>query len=697
MGNSSSTAQSRALNLRRLLAPRHIAVFGGKWAAEVVRQSRRIGFQGAIWPVHPRHDTVEGLPCYRDVAGLPDAPDASFIAIPRETVPETVAALARRGAGGVVCFSSGFAEVGGEGIELQRRLMEAAGDMAIIGPNCYGVLNYLDGAALWPDQHGGKHVASGVAVITQSGNMGLNLTMQRRSLPFAYLLTVGNKAGINVHDLVDALLDDPRVSAIGLHLEGLDDVAAFSRSAIKALRRRVPLVVLKAGSSELGAETTVSHTSSLAGSDVLYDALFRRFGVARVHDPASLLETLKFVAVHGGLPGRRLISASCSGGEATLVADLAQPRGLELPKIPEPARARLHRVLGDRVSIANPLDYHTYIWGDLAAQTECFTGVMECRFDAHLLVLDFPREDRCTTPDWNTTLDAFVAARQASGDQARASVVASMPEGLSEAVGERLLAQGIAPMQGIPDCLDAIESAARVGAAQARVEQAVPLSAPGAPRHGAARTLDEWESKRALAEFGLTVPQGVVTHADGAPEAAVGVGWPVAVKALSHTLAHKTEAGGVALNLRNAGEVRAAVESMRGLSDHFLVERMAPAPVAEFIVGVHRDPQFGLALTLGAGGVLVELVQDAATVLLPATREQVSTALESLKVFPLLGGYRKRPAGDIHAMLEAVDAVVRYARANEDLLHELDVNPLLVLPEGQGVVAVDALIRLHVD
>ena len=679
-------------NLRRLLAPRHIAVFGGRHAAEAIRQCRANGFAGEIWPVHPRHETVEGLRCYRDVSDLPSAPDASFIAAPKEATVEIVAALAQRGAGGAVCYASGFAEVGGEGIALQRHLIESAGDMAIIGPNCYGVLNYLDGAALWPDQHGGERVERGVAILTQSGNIGLNLTMQRRALPLAYLIAVGNKAGAGLDDLVDALTDDPRVTAIGLHIEGLDDVAAFSRAAIKALERGIPLVALKSGSSTLGAQVTMSHTSSLAGPDGLYDALFERLGIARVHEPAALLETLKFLHVHGSLPGKRIISASCSGGEASLVADLAQPRGLEMPSLPEAARLQLHAVLGDKVSIANPLDYHTYIWGDLPAQTACFDGLLACGFDAHLLVLDFPREERCTAVDWNTTLDAFVAAHRQRGGVA--VVASSMPEGLPEAAAKRLLAEGIAPMQGLADCLEAIRAAAEIGAAQARRDRVLPLRPVAAPGKVPVRMLDEWASTQALAGQGLVVPAAEVVIAHVAVAAAERIGYPVVVKAVSETLAHKTEAGGVKLNLRNADEVRAAVAAMRHLSDRFLVERMARDVVAELIVGVHRDPQFGLALTVGAGGILVELLKDAVTLLLPASREDIRAALAKLKTWPLLTGFRGRPEGDVDAVVDAVMAVARYADAHASTLQELDVNPLLVLPRGQGTLAVDALIRL---
>ena len=688
-----ATATATATDpLRRLLSPRHVAVFGGRAAAEVVRQCQHLGFAGEIWPVHPRHEFMEGLRCYPDVAALPAAPDASFIAVPRQGTIELVAELSAHGAGGVICYASGFAEVGGEGVAMQQQLVAAAGDMALLGPNCYGMLNYLDGVALWPDQHGGQRLARGVAIVTQSGNIGLNLTMQTRGLPLACLITVGNKAGASIEAIVEALLLDPRISAIGMHIEGLDDVAAFSRVALQALRQRVPLVALKAGSSDLGAQITMSHTSSLAGPDALYQALFQRLGVARVHDPAGLLETLKFLHVHGALPGRRIVSASCSGGEASLVADLAQARGLEMPALPAPAHQRLHAVLGNKVNVANPLDYHTYIWGDLAAQTECFAGLLDCRFDAHLLVLDFPRQDRCAADAWQTTVDAFVAAQ--AGHGARGLVVSSLPEGLPEPVARQLLAQGIAPMQGLADCLDAISHAADIGAAQHRAATITPLQAPVPLTLAGARLLDEASAKQALARFGVPVPVGqVLGRAQVLPYAAA-LGYPVVLKALAPGLAHKTEAGAVRLNLQNDAELDAALDAMAPLSEQFLVEQMVRGALAELLVGVQRDAQFGLTLTLGAGGVFVELLRDSVTLLLPVTRVDLLQALQTLQMWPMVTGYRGRAHGDVEALLDAVQATVAYATAHADRLLELDVNPLLVLPVGRGVLAVDVLIRL---
>ncbi len=243
-----------------------------------------------------------------------------------------------------------------------------------------------------------------MAVVAQSGNIAESLTMQRRSLPLAQVVTIGNAAVTGVVELVEGMLADPRITAIGLHLEALPDVAALSRVALEALRRRVPLVVLKAGSSDLGASLALGHTSSLAGSDVLADALFRRLGIVRVHRVEAFVETLKLLHVHGGLPGTRVTSASCSGGEAAHVADVAPACGVTLPPLDETTSRALRAVLGERVAVRNPLDYQTYIWGDGDALTTCFTALLGADADLHLLVLDLPRSDRCDPADFETAV-----------------------------------------------------------------------------------------------------------------------------------------------------------------------------------------------------------------------------------------------------------------------------------------------------
>jgi acyl-CoA synthetase (NDP forming) len=684
-----------ASRLQRLLNPRSIAVIGGRPAAVAVEQCLAIGYAGRLWPVHPNREHLGGLPCVPDVSQLPAVPDAAFVAVNRERTIEVVAELARLGVAGVVCHASGYAEDGDHGARLQRDLVAAAGDMALIGPNCLGFVNYLDGAALWPEQHGGGRVESGVALIAQSGNITENLTMQRRSLPIAAVVTVGNSAVTGVVELVEAMLDDPRITAIGLCLEEIPDVAAFSSVAIEALRRRIPLVALKAGSSELGAQVTLSHTSSLADSDVLVDALLRRLGIARVHDVDTLLETLKLMHVHGCRPGTRITSASCSGGEAALMADLVHQTGLEMPAFGEETRSRLREVLGDRVAVRNPLDYHTYIWGDGDQLTECFTALLDTDIDQHLLMLDFPRADRCDVSEFETTITAFQSAQRKTG--ARACVVSSLPESMPEGIGRRLLEAGIAPMQGIRACLAAISASDRVGIAQAAVDSVLPLPAPAATTGGPVVTWDEVEAKAALATYGVPVPRSAVADsADELPGLAAGLGFPVVLKAVSAGIAHKSDVGGVAIDLGSEDAVRRAATGMAGLApegppQRFVVEQMVGGALLELLVGVQRDARLGLGLTLGAGGILVELLDDTATLLLPTTRAEIRDALTGLRVGPVLLGFRGR-AADLDAVVDAVEAIAAFASDHADRLVELEVNPLLVLPEG--VMAVDALIRL---
>jgi acetyl-CoA synthetase len=680
--------------LQRLLHPRSVAVIGGRPAEVSVQQSLAIGYAGDLWPVHPKRDRLAGVPAYAGLDALPGVPDAAFVAVNRERSIEVVRELARLGCAGVVCHASGYAEDGPEGAALQRELVAAAGEMALIGPNCLGFVNYLDGAALWPEQHGGVRVDSGVAIVAQSGNITENLTMQRRSLPVAAIVTIGNSAVTGVVDLMAAFLEDPRVTAIGLCLEEIPQVAAFSEVALEALRRRIPVVALKSGSSQLGAQVTLSHTSSLADSDVLVDALLRRLGIARVHDVDTLLETLKLLHVHGAGSGRTNASASCSGGEAALLADTAHRVGLTMPALSDDVRARLHGVLGERVSLRNPLDYHTYIWGDRQKLTDCFTALLESGFDQHLLMLDFPRADRCDVSEFETTVAAWEAASATTG--AATCVVASLPESMPEEVAQRLMGSGIAPMQGIWSCLAAIDAASRIGAAQDSVAETLPLPRARGPVTGTITTFDEVDAKAALAAYGVPVPESALAATpEEAATVAARLGFPVVLKAVADGLAHKSDVGGVVVGLATEDDVRRAAGAMSEVAERFLVERLVPGAMLELLVGVQRDPRLGLGLTVGSGGVLVELVDDSATVLLPASRAEIRTALSELRVGPVLSGFRGRSA-DLDAVVSAVEAVAAYAVAHADRLVEIEVNPLLVLPasDPRGAVAVDALIRL---
>ncbi|OBY26456.1 acetate--CoA ligase family protein [Leisingera sp. JC1] len=670
-------------SLNRLFRPKTIAVIGGgAWCRLVIEQCQKMGFEGTIWPVHPKAEEVAGLPAFKDADSLPEAPDAAFIGVNRFATIEVVRALSARGAGGAVCFASGFLEAAAEdaeGADLQAQLLEAAGEMPFLGPNCYGFINYLDGALLWPDQHGGQRVEKGVALVTQSSNIAINLTMQKRGLPLAYVVTAGNQAQSGIAAIGEALLEDDRVTALGLHIEGFGDLRAFEGLAARARELGKPVIALKVGKSAEAQAATVSHTASLAGGDAGAGALLSRLGIPRLDDLPSFLETLKLLHAAGRLPSNRIATISCSGGEASLAADTGHARKVEFPPLNERQKTDLRAALGPMVALANPLDYHTYIWRDTEAMTKAFSAMMDPQLAMTMLIVDFPRDDRCDASDWECTIQAAIGSRERTG--ANVGLVATLPELLPEDVAARLMDAGVVPFCGLSEAIAACEAASLpLPDAPAALLLPTPTVEPD--------LVPEAEAKWQLSSYGLRTPRSKrAASATNARAVAVDVGFPVVLK--GEGVAHKTEAGAVTLNLNSGQEVSDAAFNMP--AERFLVEEMVTGAVAELLIGVVKDPAHGFVMTLAAGGTLTELMEDSASFLLPASDAEVEAALKSLRVSKLLEGYRGAPAADREAILRAIRAVEAYVVENALGLEEIEINPLLCTPSD--AVAADALMR----
>ena len=711
---------ARRRNLQRLLKPRHVAVIGGREAEVVAGECARIGYRGPVWPVNPRRESIGGHRCFGSVERLPHAPDAAFVAVPREAAIDTVARLAAMGAGGVVCHTAGFAEIGAQGARLEAALVEAAGEMALIGPNCYGFINYLDRAALWPFAHGGSCPGYGAAIVTQSGMLSSDLTMSRRSVPFAFMASIGNQSVVTLADCVDVFSEFGGVRAIGLHVEEIPDVADFSAAVRNAVRADIPVVALKTGVSEIGASLTAGHTGALSGDDDLYQALFDRLGVIRVATPAQLLETLKFLCVAGVPAGGRIAGLTCSGGAAAMLADYAQIAGLEFPPPTERTTEVLAGCLPHTATVSNPLDYTTPIWGQSERVRPVFDAVLRDPRDVAVIVQDYPLEGIDESKDsYLNDARSFIAATRAAGIPA--AVCSTLPENIDRETREMLIAEGVAPMQGIREAIDAIAGAVWHGRRRERLrrdarragdEAGAGLAAGtgtgvgvGAGvksvRVGPVKMLDEHQAKTRLRGAGMPVPAGRVTSARDAPDAAANLGFPVALKMVSHRLPHKTEAGAVALGIASRAEAEAAVARIRAdvgrhdagaLSDRFLIEEMVEPPVAELLVNVRTDPRFGLAMTLASGGVLTELVADAVTILLPEGRVELEEALGRLRVSRLLSGFRGAAPVDRTMIIDALSRLVAHlCREGNDVV-EVEINPLFILRDR--VCAVDALMRV---
>ncbi len=690
----------RQQNLSRLLSPRHIAFIGGRDAEVAIREAERIGFKGAIWPVNPKRATLAGHPCFASVDDLPAAPDGSFLAVPAPAAIVTTAKLAARGAGGVVCYTAGFREAGPAGQALEAELIQAAGDLALIGPNCYGVINYLDRAAMWPFAHGGGSPGYGAAIITQSGMLSSDITMSQRSLPLTHMISCGNQSVLSLEDFVDHLIDHPAVRAIGMHIEGLRDIPRFAEAALRAAEKGIPLVALKTGSSQIGASLTVSHTGSLSGTDDLYDALFARVGVIRVKSPAQLLETLKFLCVAGAPKGNRVAGFTCSGGGATMLADHAETIGLGFPSFAAEVQTVLTGLLPDIATVSNPLDYTTPIWGDPSRTGPVFASAIKgLQADSAVLVQDYPAAGLDESKGYyRADAGAFIAAAKAQGIPA--AICATLSENLDLETRDWLVAQGVAPMQGLTETLDAMCAAGLWHARRMQLRTNPPEALHRLAPQGPLITLDEADGKALLLGLGLPVPIGEV--ASGADLSAVAdrIGYPVVLKMMGPRLAHKSEAGAVAVGIASSAALEVALQQMRlnvaahdplALTDRFLVERMAPHPLAELLVNLRRDAQFGLVLTLGAGGVLVELLDDAATLLLPTTAQEIETALNGLKIARVLKGFRGTAKVDLVGLARFLSDLATMYAAHAASLAEMEINPLFVTSDGLWVV--DALVQ----
>ena len=668
-------------DLSRLLNPKSLAVIGGgAWGEAVLHQAKKFGYQGSLYAVHPVKPEIAGIIAYPSVIDLPEVPDAAFIGINREATIGAVERMRKLDAGGAVCFASGYAEASGEdisGTDAQARLLKAAGDMPILGPNCYGFINALDGVAVWPDQHGCKRLESGVAVLTQSSNISINMTMQTRGLPIGYMITAGNQAQTTQAHIALALLDDPRVTAIGLHIEGFGDLTHWEALAAKAHAKSVPLVALKVGKSTHAQAATISHTASLAGGDTAAQAFLDRLGILRSPDLPSFLETLKLLHVTGPLASNQISSISCSGGEASLVADMAEHHDLSFPKLTSEQKQSLFSALGPKVALANPLDYHTYIWRDEDAMTAAWSAMAAPHIALTLVVLDYPRGDICDPSDWACATNAALRMRKATGKPV--AVVATLPELMPEAIATQLMDGDVIPFAGLAEALNAVEAASS------------PRNTPSAepvlkrPLAENTETLSEFDAKAALAHHGLSVPNAIQTN-----HSATGLDaltFPVVVKA--EGMAHKSDVGGVILDCNSRAEVRDAMDSMTNATS-FHVEEMCDAG-AELLVGVTQDPAHGYLLTIGAGGILTELLNDTQSVLIPSTPEAIKQALTRLRMYPLLTGYRGAAPCDIDAITNAILAIQSYVIAQDGAVAEVEVNPLICGPDR--AVAADALIR----
>ncbi|MCR8547495.1 acetate--CoA ligase family protein [Salipiger sp. P9] len=703
-------SETQAHPLDALMAPASIAVIGasprGNRGTVILRNIRERGFEGALYAINPKYGEIEGVPCFPSISALPTKPDFLAIALPAAA---SVAALREAAAAGIpagLMIAGGFAEGSGIGADLQAEAQQIARDagMKICGPNCYGIVNVTTGAAPYSGGIVEPLTRGNVGFVLQSGALthALHDTLVGRGPGISAIVTSGNEAVVELAEYVDWLLDDPNTDVIALFIEGLKNPARFAEVAEKALRLGKPIVALKAGRTERGQRATLAHTGSVAGSDAAYEGLFCKLGVIRAEDIDDMRETLVLLASGQRPVGDGVAIASISGGITTMLTDLAETCGLNTPAPSAETQAKLAAALPDFGIANNPLD----TTGVLAENPAILAAVAEA-------FLSDPQVG-CFALALNTPLGT-------EGHRIRARMMAEAQAGIDKPlVCFSVTSYGVDPdvvqtlgEQRIPMLMGARETvlalsrwvwfeerrrafAADRGRLAAGKGQSLALPA-------GETVLAEREATALLQDYGMSfTPQGAATEAEAAATLAENLGFPVVLKIDSPDIAHKTEAGGVKLGLRDAGEVKAAFAEImtsaaaydaKARIDGVLVQKMAPKGF-EVLLGLTRHGAFGLQMAVGIGGTFVEILRQVALRPLPVSRADAEEMVDETLLGDLLGGFRGSGPYDRAALIEAILALSDAACDLGDRLDELDVNPLLVLPEGQGVMALDALIVL---
>jgi acetyl-CoA synthetase len=705
----------RRTDLQALLQPRSIAVVGasarpGSFGERTVRNLS--GFTGRLHLVNARYDHIDGHPCHASIAALPEAPELVVAATPMEAAEDVLRDCVAAGVGALVLYAAGFAETGKpERIALQARLAEAArhGGVRLVGPNCIGLLDYTNGAAISfvaVPRPPSPPTGPALGIVSQSGNLGFALAQAvEAGTSIGRVLTCGNSSDVDVADLVAALAEDPACSAIAMVFEGMSDPWRLLQAAEIAWQQDKPLVVYKLATGAQGAEAALSHTGSLAGSDAAYRAAFERAGVVLSETFEGLLELASFLAKAPAPRAAGVAVVSTSGGSAIMAADRAEARGIALPQPGDAARAVLESRIPEFGSARNPCDVTAQVLNDPESLRACADALFaDPAYGALILpngyAYDFatPRfamlgelaekHGKAACVVWTTQWLEGPGAREAEAEP-RVALFRSM---------DRCLA-AVAAWQARGARRSAASSATQRLATESATQKAGDLlnSAPGA-------VLTEREAKAVLAAYGVPVVQEVLAQDTAAAvDAAEALGYPVVLKVESPDLPHKTEAGVIRLGLRDAEAVRSAFAEVmdnavraapQGRIHGVLVQPMVPSGI-EMVVGARHDPLFGPMVVVGMGGVLVELLRDTAVALAPVDAAEARGMLEKLKGAPLLHGFRGMPGADLGQLAAIVQRISELAADHADRIAEIDVNP--VICAGSRLIAVDALIALRPD
>ena len=624
------------------------------------------------------------------------------MAIPASKIINTINELNSINAGGIVCYSAGFKEIGKKGLFLEQKLIQSLKEMVLVGPNCYGIINYLDKSALWPFAHGGFCPGFGAAIITQSGMLSSDITMNQRSLPLTHMISLGNQASLKNTDFINYLINRKEVRAFGLHIESIENISEFQLIALKALKVKKPIVVLKTGKSKIGATLTKSHTGSIAGSDKIYNSFFEKLGIITVNTPSELIETLKFICIAGIPEGRECAAFTCSGGGAAIVADIGETLDIKFSKIPKKNLKSVSSLLPEIATLSNPLDYTTPIWGQKEITKPLFHEVIKA-LDPNfsILIQDYPLKGLDETKLYYLN-DAIGFSEVVNEQKLPGAIISTISENIDKETREKLIILGVAPLQGIGEGLEAIKNAIKWVSIKKNVNKKLIPSVSKTLELKNINYLDEFESKKILSLKKLPIPNSIKCSSKEVLKKAKEIGFPLVLKLIGKGLIHKTEYGAVKTNIKNKLQLQNAQKNMKYninknfpelYSDNYLLEKMEEKPACELVVGIKRDNFFGLIITIGSGGIFVDLFDDFRVFVCPVSRKEIKDQLLSLKIGKILAGYRGSPKININNIVQFIESLVLLITEPELKIVEIEINPLFIF-ENQ-VKAIDSVIGVE--
>ena len=683
------------MNLKKLFRPKSLAVVGGYWTDFVIQGNRKLGFKGPIWHINPTRTSNKKNKYYKNIKDLPGVPDCVYIAVSRDLTVNIIKDFASLRTGGAVCLASRFSETNSkEGLLKTKQLIKNAGAMPFLGPNCYGFINYLDKVSVWSDQIAGNPSKNGIALICQSGTIGNTISFNQRSLSIGYIISVGNQTCVSIEDSIEYVLNDKRVTAIGIYAESFNNIELFYKVLEKAKNKNIPVAIVKVGRSKIASETIMSHTGSLSGKEDIYDAIFKQLGATRCNTLAELCETLKLFHTIGVLKGNKIAIMGPSGGDMAMAGDKSEGLAINYSPIPKKIVKNLEKVNHKGVIISNPFDLQTYNWNDPKSLRKTFDLMFKANFDLIGLMLDFPNVEDCDITEWEDIVDEYILSAKLK--KKRAAIIASLPETLPKHIRDKCLKSGIVPLQGLKESLYAIHCSILTGQAWSKFNLLKVFKSNNKIR-SLKKTYSEYQSKKILRGYGIGIPKSILSNIKQAVADSKKIGFPLVMKINSNQILHKTEIKGVFTNINSETEIKKSLKHLSKLGNEILIEKMIQDQVTEMIIGIKIDDQFGPVIIVGAGGIYTELMNDSVTLLLPLKKSIILKAINDLKISKLLNGLRGKPEGDIQAIVQVIMKLGKFAEKNASRLIEADINPLIVRPKGKGVIAADALIHYLED